>query len=141
MSHPIDAPLHILHPEVRRYVSDLRTPSDPLLEALEAHARFRGFPLIGRSSGGLIGLLCRAIGARRIFEFGSGFGFSAWYFADAVGEGGEVIGSEKDDHELVDHHRLYAGHPFADRVDIIRGGAFEVFDSCCSSSLRLMRCG
>ena len=128
MSHPVDAPLHIMHPEVRGYLGQLRPQIDPLLQALADHAQFRGFPLIGHGSGGLIGLLCRSIGARRIFEFGSGFGFSAWYFADAVGPEGEVIGSEKDDHELVDHRRLYAGHPFADRVNIVQGGAFEVFD-------------
>ena len=39
-----------------------------------------------------------------------------------------MIGSEKDAHELVDHQRLFAGHPFASRIHIEQGGAFEIFD-------------
>ena len=74
-------------------------------------------------------LLCRSIGARRVFEFGSGFGYSAYFFARAVGPEGEVIGSEKDAHELDDHRRIYGNHPLASRVDIRQGGAFEVLDA------------
>ena len=35
-------------------------------------------------------VLTRAIGARRVFELGSGYGYSALHFARAVGEGGQV---------------------------------------------------
>jgi caffeoyl-CoA O-methyltransferase len=128
MSHPSDAPIYILHPEVRGYVSGLEPEPDRLLAALEARAAERGFPLVGRSSGQLMELLCRSIGARRVFEFGSGFGYSAYFFARAVGPSGEVIGSEKDAHELEDHRRIYAGHSLASRVDIRQGGAFEILD-------------
>jgi len=128
MSHPSDAPLHILHPEVRDYIHSLCTSDDPLIEQLEAHAQSRNFPLIGRSSGEWLELLTRMIGGKRVFEFGSGFGFSAYFFARAVGPQGEVIGSEKDAHELDDHKRLFAGHPLAARIRIEQGGAFEVFD-------------
>ena len=130
MSHPIDAPLHVLHPEVGDYLRQLQgPPGDALLEALEENARIRGFPLIGRSSGRLMEMLCRAIGARRVYEFGSGFGYSAYFFASAVGESGEVIGSEKDAHELDDHQRIYGQHPFASRVRIECGGCFEILEA------------
>jgi len=129
MSHPTDAPLHILHPEVRDYISALPGPDpDPIVAQLQAHAATRDFPLIGRTSGGWLEVLTRMIGGKRVFEFGSGFGYSAYFFAKAVGESGEVIGSEKDAHELDDHRRLFDGHPLADRIRIEQGGAFEVFD-------------
>ena len=129
MSHPINAPLHILHPEVRDYIETLFPPADPLLAALDAHAVQREFPLIGHASGRFLELMCRAIGARRVFEFGSGFGYSAYFFAHAVGPKGEVIGSELDDHELVDHRRIYKGHPLAERIHIEQGDAMEIFAS------------
>jgi len=129
MSHPSDAPLHILHPEVRHYMVSLQGSADPLLLELEAHARAVGFPLVGRASGQLMALLCRSIGARRVFEFGSGFGYSAYFFAGVVGEGGEVIGSEKDAHELEAHRRIYAGHSLKRRIRIEQGSAFEILDA------------
>jgi len=46
--------------------------------------------------GDLINLLCRAIGATRVVDFATSFGFSAIYFAAAVRDngGGIVIGAE-----------------------------------------------
>ncbi len=48
----------------------------------------------GRRSGGCSQLLARAIRARRVIELGSGFGYSAYWFARAVGAGGEVVLTE-----------------------------------------------
>jgi len=40
--------------------------------------------------GATLELLARSVRARRVFEMGSGYGYSAYWFARAVGEGGEV---------------------------------------------------
>jgi len=129
MSLPIDAFTGILHPEVKSYIDTLAGDSDPLLDALTDYAHEREFPLVGRASGRAIGLFSRMIGARRVFEFGSGFGYSAYFFASAVGEGGEVHGAEKDEWELDAHRRLYAGSPLQERIHIHHGEAFEVLDA------------
>src|SRR5205823_1500841 len=41
-------------------------------------------------------LLARGIGARRVFELGSGFGYSAYWFCRAVGSDGEVHCTDGD---------------------------------------------
>lgn len=126
MSHPSDAFTTIVHPDVAQYLVGLQGPADLLLGQLEAYALSRGFPLVGRLSGVVMGLLARSIGARRVFEFGSGFGFSAYFFAEAVGPDGQVIGAEKDLWELEAFARFYADHPFRARVDLRQGDAFDV---------------
>jgi len=128
MSLPIDAFTGILHPEVKSYIDDLAGEPDSLLNALTDYAQERGFPLVGRASGRAIGLFSRLIGAKRVFEFGSGFGYSAYFFASALGEGGEVHGAEKDEWELDAHRRLYAGSPLIERIHIHHGEAFEVLE-------------
>ncbi len=127
MSSPSDALSTILTPAVDAYVDQLLGQPSPLAERLAKHAQTRGFPLIGHTSGNWLELLTRAIGGKRVFEFGSGFGFSAHYFARAVGRQGEVIGAEHDAHELDDFERLYGDHPLKNRIDIRLGCAFEVF--------------
>ena len=59
---------------------------------MEAYAKERDFPIVGPASGNLGYLLARMIGARRVFELGSGYGYSTAWFARAVKEngGGEV---------------------------------------------------
>lgn len=63
------------------------------MQAMEAYARKIDFPIIGSSSGYLCYQVARMIGARRVFELGSGYGYSTAWFARAVSEngGGEVF--------------------------------------------------
>ena len=53
-------------------------------------SRQRHFPIIGLLAGRHLYQLSRMIGARRVFELGSGYGYSALFFARAVGDQGEV---------------------------------------------------
>jgi predicted O-methyltransferase YrrM len=128
LSLPIDAFTGILHPEVKAYLEALPEKPDALLQALSDYAAERGFPLVGRSSGRTMALLLQLIGGKRVYEFGSGFGYSAYFFARAVGANGEVHGAEKDAWELEAHARLYAGSPLIQRIHLHEGEAFAVLE-------------
>jgi len=69
---------------------------EPVLLEMEAEGKDRGFPIIGRLVGVTVELLARSVGAKRVFELGSGFGYSAYWFARAVGPSGEVHGTDGD---------------------------------------------
>jgi predicted O-methyltransferase YrrM len=89
--------MDIVNPQVEEYMRSLLDRYDePVLLEMEAEGRERGFPIIGRLVGVTVELLARAIGARRVFELGSGFGYSAYWFARAVGPDGEVHGTDGD---------------------------------------------
>jgi caffeoyl-CoA O-methyltransferase len=77
---------------LRDYLDQLVPPRHPELLAMEAYAREHDFPIIGPASGQCCYVLSRLAGARRIFELGSGYGYSTAWFARAVVEngGGEV---------------------------------------------------
>jgi caffeoyl-CoA O-methyltransferase len=83
--------MDIVHPAVTRYMNSLASVDDePVLLEMEALAEREGFPIIGRLCGQLLELMARAIGARRIFELGSGYGYSAYWFSRATGDEGEI---------------------------------------------------
>ena len=73
-----------------------RADDEPVLLEMEALAEQRGFPIIGRLCGRLLEVMARSVGALRIFELGSGFGYSAYWFSRAVGPGGEIHLSDGD---------------------------------------------
>ena len=89
--------MDIVNPQVETYMRSLldRYDETVLLE-MEAEGHERGFPIIGRLVGVTVELLARSIGARRVFELGSGFGYSAYWFSRAVGPGGEVHCTDGD---------------------------------------------
>ena len=89
--------MDIVDPRVEDYMRSLLGRYDePVLLEMEAEGKERGFPIIGRLVGVTVELLARSIGARRVFELGSGFGYSAYWFSRAVGPGGEVHGTDGD---------------------------------------------
>ncbi len=74
------------------YLESLVPSRQPEMQAMETHAQEIDFPIVGPSCGYLGYQIARMIGARRIFELGSGYGYSTAWFARAVTEngGGEV---------------------------------------------------
>ena len=84
--------MNILPPEISAYLDALVPPRPAEMQAMERRAEASGFPIIGPAAGHLCYLLARMIGARRVFELGSGYGYSTAWFARAVREngGGEV---------------------------------------------------
>ena len=77
--------------QVSAYLESLVPARHPELVAMEAYARERDFPIIGPVVGHLCYQVARMTGARRVFELGSGFGYSTAFFAQAVGENGGGI--------------------------------------------------
>jgi caffeoyl-CoA O-methyltransferase len=69
---------------------------EPVLLEMEGEAAKTGFPIVGRMVGVLLELLARSIHARRVFELGSGFGYSAYWFSRAIGPEGELHLTDRD---------------------------------------------
>jgi predicted O-methyltransferase YrrM len=83
--------MDIVDPAIERYLSGLAAADDhPVLTEMEEHARDQDFPIVGRLCGRLLELMARSVQAQRVFEMGSGFGYSAYWFSRAVGERGEI---------------------------------------------------
>ena len=87
---PMD--IELLPAVVHDYLDGLVPPRPAEMQAMEAYAAETRFPIIGPAAGYLCYQIARMIGARRVFELGSGFGYSTAWFARAVQEnGGQVV--------------------------------------------------
>ena len=93
---------------VQAYLVGLVPPRPPEMQAMEALARERHFPIVGPAAGHFCYLVARRIGARRIFELGSGFGYSTAWFARAVrANGGGTVYHVVWDETLSAEARVY----------------------------------
>jgi predicted O-methyltransferase YrrM len=83
--------MDITDPRIEDYIRGLLARYDePVLLEMEAEGKERNFPLIGRMVGVVLELLARSIGAKKVFELGSGFGYSGYWFARAIGPKGQL---------------------------------------------------
>lgn len=80
----------IVNPRIEEYLRRLYDDGDPVRAEMEALAEQRRFPIVGPLVGRQLQQLALSIGARRVFELGSGYGYSALFFARAVGPEGSV---------------------------------------------------
>ena len=88
---------NIINPRIEEYMRGLQARHDePVLLEMEREGTERNFPIIGRPVGVTVEVLTRAIRARRVFELGSGFGYSAYWFSRAVGPDGELHLTDSD---------------------------------------------
>jgi caffeoyl-CoA O-methyltransferase len=73
--------------QMREFVAQF---DEPVLLEMENEAERLGFPIVGRVVGVMLELLARSVQAQRVFEMGSGFGYSAYWFSRAAGPDAEI---------------------------------------------------
>ncbi len=80
----------ITSPEIEEYIQHLYPLEDPILKKMEEFGTKSNFPFIGPLVGRLLYQLTKLSKAKKVFEMGSGFGYSAFWFALALPEDGAV---------------------------------------------------
>ena len=118
--------MNLIHPEVDRYLADLARTRDPVLEEMELLASQRSFPIVGPQVGQLLHVVTSSIGARRVLELGSGFGYSAQWFARAVGPTGRVVLTEHSPERAAEAEGFLGRSGFLDRTRIEVGDALQI---------------
>ncbi|MGH2537261.1 MAG: O-methyltransferase [Candidatus Promineifilaceae bacterium] len=82
----------LFSPQLMPYLTTLVPERPAAMQAMEAVAAETDFPIIGPVAGYYLYQMARLINAGRIFELGSGYGYSTAWFARAVREnGGGVV--------------------------------------------------
>ncbi|QPV63844.1 O-methyltransferase [Halosimplex litoreum] len=111
------------------YATALGPEPDAILDEMGEQARDEGFPYVGPAVGGWLAMLARFADAERVFEFGSGFGYSAYWFARELPEDGEVVLTEIDAGELEQAREYVDRGGLADRASFEHGDAIETIDA------------
>ena len=112
---------------VDRYLASTLLGDDPALEAALAASDEANLPPIAVSplQGRLLGLLARAVGARRVLEVGALGGYSAICLARGLTEGGLLVTAELEPHHAEVARANLARAGLADRVEVRVGPANE----------------
>jgi predicted O-methyltransferase YrrM len=117
-----------VNPSIEKYMRSLVGQTDhPVLTEMEAVAAENNFPIVGRLVGIFLQTLAKTIDAKRIFEFGSGYGYSAYWFAKAAGPDGQVICTDGDPKNKEKAEQYLKSADIFERIDFRVGMAQEIF--------------
>ena len=98
---------------------------DQTLEQMETRASQEGFPTVGREVGSFLQWLVITADLTRIYECGSGFGYSAYWMATALPDDGEIVLTEVDEDELEDARSFLGAGAIKATVRYHHGDALE----------------
>ncbi len=116
----------MLPTSMERFVRETAPEHDEIQAEMAAQAAAGGFPIIGPASGAFLRTVAHARDAQRIFEFGSGFGYSATWFLDGMGPDGRIVLTEIDADELEQGREYLQRRGDADRATFEQGDAMEI---------------
>ncbi|MFC7096341.1 O-methyltransferase [Halobaculum marinum] len=116
----------VLSEEVSRFVRAAGPAHTDVQERMAAFAADHNFPNIGPESGAVLRLLARLTDASTVFEFGSGFGYSASWFLR--GGADRVVLTEFDADELDQGRAFMTDAGLADRCVFEQGDAMETVE-------------
>ena len=124
------------HQTITAYIRDVFLPHDDVLDAALQRAQAAGLrsiqvpPEVGR----LLGILARAVGARRILEIGTLGGYSAIHLARALPEDGRLITLELDPRHAAVARENLAAAGLAARAEVRLGRALDLLPGCAAEA-------
>ena len=118
----------ILNPRIEEYLLQLHPARVPILQEMEDFGYSINFPILGPIVGTILMQYAMAIGARRVLELGSGFGYSAFWFAMGIPEDGEVHCTDFSAKNKEKAETYFSRAGLLDRIHFHVGDALEIME-------------
>lgn len=115
----------ITEQRINDYLMGLSRETDPLVLRMEEEGRERGFPIVDRLVGRLLYVLTALRKPRLVVEMGSGFGYSAYWFARALPKGGKVVLTDYSEENIASARETFRKAGMEDRAEFNTGDAFD----------------
>jgi caffeoyl-CoA O-methyltransferase len=101
----------------------------PLVQEMTEYGREQSFPIVGPDVGRFLRVLARLANAERVFEFGSGFGYSGAWFLGALPADGELVLTDYDAENLEQAESFLSRADHRATIHYEAGDAMETFEA------------
>ncbi len=118
--------MQITDPKINEYIINIIQEHDPVFKDMEKYASENHFPIIGPMCGVFLRQLATLIKAEYIFEMGSGFGYSACWFAGGMKKGGKIICAEGSEDNKIRAQGYFKRAGYDSMIDFHVGYAQEI---------------
>ena len=112
--------IYINHPEIENYVKGLIDVDDIILE-MEKKAKSENFPIVDRIVGKFLYFITVLKSPKIVVEMGSGFGYSAYWFAKGLKDGKVVLTDYKEEN-------IKTAKEYFKRGNLIEKAVFKIGD-------------
>jgi len=117
--------MQITEPRINEYIMRTMPERDAVLREMEAYVLKHDFPIIGPMVGRFLRQLVIMTGAKNILEMGSGYGYSAYWFAGGLANDGKIICTDRSEENARRGMEYLKRGGFEQKVEYHIGDAIE----------------
>jgi caffeoyl-CoA O-methyltransferase len=118
--------MDIINSRLNEYMTKLLPQRDEVLSDMEKFARQNRFPIVGPLAGNFLRQMALAINAKNIFEMGSGYGYSACWFAKGMPQDGKIICTDGSDDNRQKAEDYFKRAGIESKIEFVVGDAREI---------------
>ncbi|RJP79720.1 MAG: O-methyltransferase [Candidatus Zixiibacteriota bacterium] len=120
--------MEILESAIQEYLDSLLPARPEVFREMERLAEEESFPAVGPHVGSLLELLARSVRAQRIFELGSGFGYSALWLVQGMEPDGRIILTDRDAGNLQSAREYFRRAGLEEFAEFRQGDALNLLE-------------
>jgi caffeoyl-CoA O-methyltransferase len=117
--------MNITDPKIHDYLMRLTKEDDRHILEMERIAKEKNFPIVERLVGRLLFLLTKIKKPDLVLELGSGFGYSAYWFAKAM-DSGKIVLTDYQEENIEYAKKLFRETGHAGQAEFRMGDAVEI---------------
>ncbi len=116
--------------DINDYLSSVTPPRDLVLTKMEIYAKENQFPIVGPTAASFLHQMVLLTNPKRIFEMGSGFGYSAYWMAKALKDPkAQIICTEGSADNAIRAKSYFDQGGIADKIDFHVGNALDIIEN------------
>jgi caffeoyl-CoA O-methyltransferase len=120
--------MEIIPHRLEEYLYSLTPPREQILKEMEALAAQRDFPIVGPLVGRILRQYARLLSPHRIMELGSGYGYSAYWWALGSSQETRIYCTESSPENIKLANDFLGRAGFLNKVEYFLGDALESLD-------------
>lgn len=118
--------VNLINERIQNYITERTIETSPLLDEMHDHALKTEVSIVGPLAGHFLFIVSLISRSKKIFELGSGFGYSAYWFAQALGPGGRVTCTDLSEENMSKALYFFKKAGIEDLIDFHTGNALEI---------------
>lgn len=118
----------INHDYINQYLTGLIPSHDGILKELESYAALHHTPIVTADVAGLLKVLVKTTGAKRILEVGTAIGYSSILMGLSAGEGFSISTIERNEENAALAKENIKNAGFEQNIKVLTGDACEVLE-------------
>jgi len=118
----------LINTQIEDYITDRTIQSDVIIDEMSVYASESEVPVVGPLVGNFLFIITLITKSKKIFELGSGFGYSAYWFAKAIGSEGKIVCTDYSKEHMEKAYYFFKKAGLANILEFKSGNSLDLLN-------------